>query len=169
MMRLPDCPDHGRLVLDLAQGRLDDRAAVEAEAVRSSCQRCSQWWTEQLEGTLAVSIDAAVDRALREFRPARRRLPAWLPAAAAAALVAGAAVLWYGGDGVTPDAPIQEALVQESFDSDLNGDGRVDASDMGFTVHVEKSPGEAPSGASGEVIFADNLDSGDLDGWTSGT
>jgi hypothetical protein len=169
MMRIPNCPDHGRLVLNLAQGRLDDRDAAEAEAVRTSCPACAEWWSEQFDGEPAASIDAAVERAFSDVRPSRRRLPAWLPAAAAAVLVAGAAALWYAGDRVTAQRPRHEAVVQEGFDSDLNGDGTVDTSDIGFTVHVEGSPSEAPSGSTGEVIFADSLDGGELSGWTSST
>ncbi len=168
-MRTPDCPDHGRLLLDLAQGRLDDRASAEAESVRSSCPVCAGWWRKEFEGELAASLDAAVEKAIGEFRPARRRVSAWMPAAAAAALAVGTAALWYGGDKVSIEDSNQGALVQESFDSDLNGDGMIDTSDLGFTVHLDGEPDNVPPSSDGDVIFADSLDSGDLAGWTSKT
>jgi len=169
-MRLPECPDHGRLALDLAQGRLEDHAALEAESVTSSCPTCSGWWRQHLDGELAASLDAAVETAIAEFRPARRRVRTWMPVAAAAVLAVGAGALWYGGSGRTYDQPNRGALIQESFDSDVNGDGTVDTSDLGFTVHIIGQPSAAaPAAGSGEVIFADSLDSGDLAGWTSKT
>ncbi len=168
-MRLPDCPDHGRLVLDLAQGRLDDRASAAAESVLASCPVCAGWWREELEGELAASLDATVATAFGHFRPARRRVPVWMPAAAAATLAVGAVALWYGGHNVALEDPNRGALVQESFDSDLNGDGTIDTSDLGFTVHVVGQPSAAEPGTSNDVIFADSLDSGELAGWTSKT
>lgn len=169
-MRIPDCPDHGRLVLDLAQGRLDDRESAEAESVRTSCPVCAGWWQTELEGDLAAGFDDTVATAIAGFQPARRRVPVWLPAAAAATLVVGAAALWYGGDRLAFEETSQGALVQESFDSDINGDGTIDASDLGLTVHIEGRPSAAAPGATaGDVIFADSLDSGDLAGWTSNT
>lgn len=168
-MRLPDCPDHERLVLDLAQGRLDDRASAEAESVRSTCPVCAGWWREELEGELAASLEATIETAIEGFRPSRRRLPVWMPAAAAAALAVGAAAVWYSGEQVTLDDSNRGALVQESFDSDVNGDGMIDTTDLGFTVHVVGQPSAVAPGTGGDVIFADSLDSGDLSGWTGKT
>ena len=169
-MRLPNCPNHGRQMLDLAQGRLDDRAAAEAEEVRVSCPVCSAWWDSELEGDLAASLDAAVAAGLKEFRPVRRRLSAWMPAAAAALLVVGAVAIWFGGHDVAITEPALTALVSESFDNDVNGDGVVDTSDLGLTVHIVGNPDPDSRPASdGEVIFADGLDSGDLSRWSSNT
>ena len=162
-MRAPDCPDHGRLVLDLALGRLDDRSAVDAEAVRLSCPSCAAWWRSELEATAAVAVDEAVRSAFAAFQPpARSRVARWLPVAAALALAAGAGVLWYQHGAVqapgstTPAGP----LAHESFDGDRDGDGVIGIEDLGFTVKVEQAR---------EAIFADTLDSGELAGWTTNT
>jgi hypothetical protein len=86
----------------------------------------------------------------------------WLPVAAAAALAAGASVLWYQQSGVqspgstTPAGP----LAQESFDGDRDGDGVIGVEDLGFTVETQ---------AAREPIFADTLDGGELAGWTPHT
>jgi hypothetical protein len=158
MMKAPACPEHERLVLDLAQGRLDDAAAAEADAVRTGCPVCSAWWREELEGDLAATLDTAVEQAFDQFTPARRRIPAWMPAAAAAVVAVGAGVLWYGSGDVAVDGT--STVVQESFDGDLDGDGTVDPSDLGFAVY--QAGGD-------EAIFADSLDAGDLSDWTSNT
>jgi len=159
-MRTPDCPDHGRLVLDLAQGQLDEICAAQAEAIRSSCPVCSAWWHAELEGELAVSLDGVVAQAFDQFQPARRRLPAWMPAAAAAALAVGAGALWYGPGNVPVMETAHPTLAQESFDGDLDGNGTIDASDLGFAVHGNQGQ---------EAIFTDSLDTGDLSDWTSET
>jgi hypothetical protein len=163
MMRAPTCPDHGRLVLDLALGRLDDRSAAEAEAVRLSCPICAGWWRSEIEAATAVAVDQAVGSVFAAFQPpARSRVTRWLPVAAAAALAAGAGVLWYQHGAVqtsmatAPPSP----LAQESFEGDRDGDGVVGLEDLGLAVHVETSH---------DVIFADTLEDGELAGWTSHT
>ena len=162
-MRAPNCPDHGRLVLDLALGRLDDRSAAEAEAVRVSCPSCAGWWRSELEAATFVAVDLAVGSVFAAFQPpARSRVTRWLPVAAAAALAAGAGVLWYQHGAVqspgstTPAGP----LAQESFDGDRDGDGVIGIEDLGFTVKVEQAR---------EAIFADTLEDGGLAGWTPHT
>jgi len=159
-MRPPTCPDHGRLVLDLAQGRLNDRDAEQAETIRSSCPVCSSWWQAEFEGELAASLDGVVEQAFAQFQPGRRRLPAWMPAAAAAAVAVGVGVLWYGPANVPVDETAHKTLTQESFDGDLNGDGSVDATDLGFAVHGNDGGG---------AIFTGSLDTGDLSDWDSET
>lgn len=163
MMHAPDCPNHGRLVLDLALGRLDDRSAVEAEAVLLSCPSCAGWWRTELEAAAAVAVDQAVGSVFADFQPpARSRVARWLPVAAAATLAAGAALLWYQHGVVqtsvatAPPSP----LAQESFDGDRDGNGVVGLEDLGLAVHVETSR---------DVIFADTLEDGELAGWTTNT
>ena len=162
-MRAPTCPDHGRLVLNLALGRLDDRSAAEAEAVRLSCPSCAGWWRSELEAAAAVAVDQAVGSVFAAFQPAARsRATRWLPVAAAAALAAGAALLWYQHGAMqtsvatAPPGP----LAQESFEGDRDGNGVVGLEDLGLAVHVE---------ASHDVIFADTLEDGELAGWTPHT
>jgi len=163
MMHAPDCPNHGRFVLDLALGRLDDRSAVEAEAVLLSCPSCAGWWRTELEAAAAVTVDQAVGSVFADFQPpSRSRVARWLPVAAAVALAAGAGVLWYQHGAVqssgstTPAGP----FAQESFDVDRDGNGVVGLEDLGLAVHVETSR---------DVIFADTLEDGELAGWTSHT
>jgi hypothetical protein len=163
MMRAPTCPDHGRLLLDLALGRLDDRSAAEAEAVRLSCPSCAGWWRSELEAATAVAVDQAVGSVFAAFQPpARGRVTRWLPVAAAAALAAGAGVLWYQHGAVRAPGSTMPAgaLAQESFDGDRDGDGVIGIEDLGFTVKVEQAR---------EAIFADTLDGGELAGWTTNT
>jgi hypothetical protein len=156
VMKIPSCPNHGRLVLDLAQGRLDDSSAAEAETVRSTCPECSEWWRNELEGDLSNRIDRSVEAAFESFRPAtHRRRSIWMPAAAAAALVVGGGLLWH-----SIDQGARHTVARESFDGDVDNDGVVTPSDLGFTVHTEPAS---------EAIFDGNLDSGDLSGWTSKT
>ena len=158
MMRIPTCPEHGRLVLDLALGRLDDQAAAEAESVRTSCPECAAWWRAELEGELAHRFDHSIETAFESFSPARRRRPAWMPVAAAAALAVGGGLLWYAS-GTIDEAHLQ-TLSQESFDGDLDSNGVVDPSDLGFTLHMDNAS---------EAIFDGDLDNGDLTGWNSST
>ena len=162
-MHAPACPDHGRLVLDLALGRLDDRTAVEAEAVRLACPACAGWWRSELEGAAASAVDQAVASTFAAFQPpAARRTARWLPVAAAAALAAGAGLLWYQHGAVSPPGSTTAPgpLAHESFDGDRDGDGVVGLDDIGYKVVVEQPR---------EAIFADTLDGGDLAGWTPQT
>ena len=162
-MHAPACPDHGRLVLDLALGRLDDRAAITAEAVRVACPECAAWWRSELEGAAASAVDQAVGSAFASFQPpASSWVARWLPVAAAATLAAGAGLLWYQHGAVetsvatVPTSP----LAQESFEGDRDGNGVVGLEDLGFAVHVEKTS---------DVIFTETLEDGELAGWTSHT
>ena len=165
-MKSPECLHHGRTALDLAQGRLDDVSAAEAEQILASCPVCSAWWSTNLEGTAAHSVDEAVDQAFAAFQPPRRRrIPVWMPAAAALLLMVGAGLLWSPAnpDPVSADHPTGTTeFVHESFDGDVDGDGVVGVSDLGFDL----ISGEAQADGS---IFEDNVDSGDLSNWSSRT
>ena len=163
MMRTPPCPDHGRLVLDLALGRLDDRSTVEAEAARVECPRCAAWWRSELEGATAAAVEQAVGSTFAAFEPpVRSRVARWLPVAAAATLAAGAGLVWYQHGAVQSPAPTTgpSTVAQESFESDRDGDGVVGLDDLGLAVHDEKTR---------QVIFADTLEDGELAGWTPHT
>ncbi len=157
-MRIPTCPEHGRLVLDLALGRLDDQAGTAAESIRTSCPECAAWWRAEFEGDLAHHLDRSIEIAFESFRPARRRRTMWMPAAAAAALAVSGGLLWYGNSDVNEAQ--QQTLAQESFDGDLDSNGLVDPSDLGFALHMENAS---------EAIFNGDLDNGDLTGWNSNT
>jgi hypothetical protein len=163
MMRAPHCPDHDRLVLDLALGRLEDAPAAAAEQVRESCPICSAWWRTELEGPAAAALDPVVNASIAAFEPpARRRVLRWLPVAAAATLAVAAGLLWQQHRAQPPvltHADPAEVTV-ENFDGDRDGNGVVDVADLGFAVHVERT---------GSAIFTDSLDDGQLTGWTPHT
>lgn len=94
-MNSPNCPDHGRLVLDLALGRLDDAAAIEAESISESCPICRAWWREQFESEAAAVVDAAVAATFSDLQlPERRRGYGWMAAAAAVIMTLGVGSLW---------------------------------------------------------------------------
>lgn len=162
-MRAPHCPNHGRLVLDLALGRLEDGPAAAAEEVRASCPICSAWWRAELEGPAATELDTVLQSTIAEFMPpARRRVARWLPVAAAATLAAAAGLFWHQHRAQPPvlTHADQKAVTVESFDGDRDGNGVVDIADLGFAVHVDRA---------GEAIFTDTLDDGQLTGWTPHT
>ena len=94
-MNSPNCPDHGRLVLDLALGRLDDAAAFEAESISESCPVCREWWREQFSSDAAAVVDEAVAVTFSDLQlPARRRGYGWMAAAAAVVMTLGVGTIW---------------------------------------------------------------------------
>ena len=101
-MHSPNCPDHGRLVLDLAMGRLEDAAALEAESASTSCPVCRGWWLERFEGGPAGVVDEAVAATFSNLQlPARRRGYGWMAAAAAVVMTFGVGTIWML-QGTTP-------------------------------------------------------------------
>lgn len=164
-MRVPTCPTHGRLVLDLALGRLADDAAAEAENVRSVCTSCATWWREELEGPEAAELEHVLSASFASFvPPARRRMPRWMSVAAAATLAVGAGLVWYQhrSDPQMLTKVQPTAVSVATFDGDSDGNGSIDVTDSGFVaVHAGAAPEDA--------IFADSLDNGDLTGWTPHT
>jgi hypothetical protein len=163
-MKSPSCPDHGRIVLDLAQGRLDDLRAAEAEQILESCPVCASWWQANLEGEAVLGVDHVVEHAFAAFQPPRRRrIALWMPAAAALLIMVGAGLLWNAGDRdpVSVDRSSGGVeLVRGSFDGDVNGDGVVGVTDSGFELVSDEASADSP-------IFESNVDSGDLAGWSS--
>lgn len=104
-MTHPTCPDHGRLVLDLALGRLDDASAARAEEARTSCSVCRRWWREQLSGSAVKPVDDAVAKAFAELElPARRSSRRWMAVAAAVVMTVGVGLLWMSRDPLEPGA-----------------------------------------------------------------
>ena len=111
----PNCPDHGRLALDLALGRLDGVESTAAEIVSSSCPTCRAWWRENLEGEAADLVDRAVAGVFAELQlPGRQRGHRWLAAAAAAVMTLGVGTLWLieRSPSVNPVAPERTAAIQ---------------------------------------------------------
>jgi hypothetical protein len=171
-VKAPNCPEHGRLVLDLARGRLDDVRASDAERVLDTCPVCSAWWSTHLEGHVADAVDQAVDRSFAAFSPPqRRRVSGWMPAAAAVLLLVGAGLLWSPGDRAPAPADHPTGsfdVARESFDGDIDGDGIVGVSDLGLRMGSEPTPKKQPR-SDKQSIFDDGVDSGDLANWSSRT
>jgi hypothetical protein len=193
MMNSPNCPEHGRLVLDLAQGRLDDAAAERAELVSESCPVCAAWWREQFEGSDAAVIDRAVAGVIDDLRlPTRRRRRGWMAAAAAIVMSLGVGTIWVSQRGATIDEvpPPKTASIQAlDFESQravgvaevvdvLNFEGLVGnpAVDLqGVRLKIEDHELRVVDGAdqesreAGEELFSGGFDSGDLGSWVPTT
>ena len=189
MMIAPSCPDHDRLVLDLALGRLDDEAAAEADAVIESCAVCGAWWRERFEGATADGVDEVVASTLGELRlPARRRSHRWLAAAAVAVMVFGASALWLTRETGTAAPERVEVTAIQSIDFEdaelqpLAIAASADLDERQVTQQAAFSPApvraeeiriaEAPpidAEINPEPLFNGGFESGDLTGWGSGT
>jgi hypothetical protein len=124
MMISPNCPEHGRLVRDLALGRLENDAALDAEVVRSTCGVCRRWWQEQFEGSTAEVVDDAVAAAFTELQlPSRRRSHGWWAIAAVAVMTAGVATLWLGRAPTPADrATVDRVALIASLDFEVPGE-----------------------------------------------
>jgi len=117
----PNCPDHGRLVLDLALGRLDDEAAGKAESVRESCPVCRAWWHEHFESDAAQAVDDVVAVTFSDLQlPARRRSHRLMAAAAAVVMAFGVGTLWVSLNSPTVDEEIPARTVSiRTFDFEV--------------------------------------------------
>jgi len=156
-MKPPRCPSHGPVVLDLALGRLDDDAAVQAEETLRTCGACSEWWRAHLEGEAATVVDRAVSGAFAGFSaPRRRLLRPWMAAAAMA--VFGLTLLWTPdlirtapqppataaedtptAAGMAPAGPSAEAVETSRVLDAVFGSGR-SATDAGALARVLGAP-----------------------------
>lgn len=194
-LRQDPCQDHGRLVLDLALGRLDDDRARVAERARQTCPSCRSWWEDSLEGEPAVEVDRAVAEAFASFeaprnlhRSSHQRL--WL-AAAAVFVVAVLGLLLEPGrggksslpGGIADDAladgarPPVTSAVQATGETSAGSD-RIFAADFesGTVGETDADPDRIfagfETGAGGETdadpgrIFAENFESGDMASWS---
>lgn len=184
----PNCPDHGRLVLDLALGRLDDAAAAEAESISESCPTCRAWWNEQFEGEAADVVDAAVAVALTDLRlPERRRSRGWIAAAAAIVMAFGVGTLWVAQNNTKVDEDVAPQMVAiQTFDFEVPEAvaefARVEVSDPDSAPIEQPSPQRvfaeedlaavaAPVEVeeSSEPLFSGSFESGDFGGWVPST
>jgi hypothetical protein len=153
MMDCPRCPDHGRKVLDLALGRLDDEDGVRAEKILRSCDVCSGWWQAHLEGDAASVVDSAVGEAWAGFSaPRRRRLRPWL--AAAAAVVFALTVYWAQDLGRGSHQP--PAVVAEAGPEGEPGQ-RADLRWTAVPRDLPASAEVAPAGLSAEAVETDRV------------
>jgi len=159
--QIPTCVEHGRSVLDLALGLLDDDRAATAEHALTECPACRSWWREQLEGESAV--DDAVAEAFAGFQAPRQIVEAprrsyrqpWLAAAAvAAACVAGFWAL--EEQSAVEPAATARAAAEEIFVEDFESDPEV------IVVAGQEVSGEPRA----EELFASGFESGDAAGWS---
>jgi hypothetical protein len=144
---------------ELARGLLDDDQGTRAEGLRESCPQCAAAWTSVFDDPVVENLDAAVAEAFGNFAPPARH-HRWLAAAAAAVLaigIGGTSLMWHRDD-VVPAAPSPSAsLAAVDFESgELSGLVVVDHDNLA---------GETASGS--EAVFENDLEDGDLSGWTS--
>jgi len=120
-MNSPNCPAHGRLVLDLALGRLDDETAVVADEALASCPVCREWWQEKFETEDAAVVDKAVALVFSDLQlPVRRRNHGWMAVAAAAVMTIGVGTLWMARDPL-PVAPVvaESTVAMQTMDFEV--------------------------------------------------
>ena len=189
-MIAPNCPDHGRTVLDLALGRLDDEAALQAEGLLDTCPVCRDWWQEQFGGEDVATVDAAVAEIFNGLElPTRRRSHGWMAVAAVAVMTLGVAGLWLARapQSVQPVAPELTASIQ-TMDFEIPDDVVLTppadpvVEQTEATAAVETAPVEleteivvaesvaveAPAKTETEPLFAGGFESGDLSDWATG-
>jgi hypothetical protein len=164
-MKVPNCPDHANLVLELARGLLDDREALRAENVRQGCVHCKAWWSETFNSEAMAAVHEAVAESFSDFRAPARRRRAWLAAAAAAVLAIGigATSVFWSGSGerqAGPIAPESNGAVLATWDFE---DGKAPA----VSASVSDAPAPDAERASDPAVFNSDLESGDLSGWSS--
>lgn len=193
----PSCPDHGRLVLDLALGRLDDDLAVDAEHALETCPGCRSWWHEHLEGDAAEAVDGAVATAFAGLELPARRRGSWLAAAAVIVMTVGVGALWLTPDRAAPDrVATRQAVTIQALDFEtpdaLDGLALVDiaipdpdpepvpaepssrlipaaAVTAAPTRIADTAPAEVAVTESPELLFAGGFETGDLGAWVPKT
>ncbi len=186
----PNCPDHQRLVLDLALGRLDDEAAIAAESIGESCPVCRAWWQEQFDGGAAEVVDDAVAAGFTDLKlPRRRSNRGWMAAAAAVVMALGVGTIWVSQKHAPMDETmaLRTASIQKlDFESFNEADefAMIEVPDPDpapvartlaqrsiveeTTVDVA-SPVEVASADSSKTLFVGSFESGDLGAWVPKT
>ena len=186
----PNCPEHGRLVLDLALGRLEDDAAARAEAVSETCPICRAWWQQQFGGAVTEAVDDAVAATFSDLQlPARRRNHGWMAAAAAIVMAFGVGTLWVSQRATKADdvaAPRVASIQTLDFEiPDTVGEfATIEVPDpdpapvvravfprviVDETVIAESSPTVVAVEESSKVLFAGSFETGDLGAWVPKT
>lgn len=154
------CREHGDLMLELAQGLLDDDDAAIAERLRQECDGCHAWWNQTFSDEALATIDSAVANAFDHFEGRRRMEPIHWLAAAAVTFVLGASLLSGGLDEPT-QTPVQMAEQQEIAPA-LEEAVQPAADDLHDTAYAPEA-----THASSTLIFSGGFESNDLSGWTS--
>jgi hypothetical protein len=164
MMNSPNCPEHSRLVLDLALGRLDDDAAAQAEAISESCPVCRAWWQAQFTGEEMAIVDEAVASVFDGLDlPERRRGHGWMALAAAMVMALGATALWLAQSPMSPGADQASPVVVErmaaiqsmDFESPAAVVAQTEPTSGPAAVVAIEEPGFAP--VEGEVLVTDEI------------
>jgi hypothetical protein len=164
-MTVSNCPEHGNLVLELARGRLDDRRAMEAEAVCRNCAVCAQWWGDTFGDEGVAELDSAVAEVFQSFVPPKHRRFGWLAAAAAAVLAVGlgtTTLLWHDAE-IAPSGPASASTTGAALSTwDFEGGG------LEVTEMAAADPAAPGDHARGEApVFTSGLETGDLSSWSS--
>ncbi|MBD3872909.1 MAG: hypothetical protein IFK91_08345 [Acidobacteria bacterium] len=164
-MTVSNCPEHGNLVQELACGRLDDRRAMEAEAVRGDCAVCAQWWSDTFGEESVAELDAAVAEVFQSYVAPKRRRFGWLAAAAAAVLAVGlgtTTLLWHDAE-IAPSGPASVSTAGAALSTwDFESGGLDTVETMAADTPI---PGDQAGGET--AVFESGLESGDLSSWTS--
>ena len=164
-MTVPNCPEHGNLVLELARGLLDDQEAVRAEQARIDCDHCSQWWGRSFGDDSLSVLDTAVDEVFSSWVPPARQRRVWLAAAAAAVLAIGlgtTTLTWR--DGEVAPASARSA----STTADVLSVMDFESGTAEELIAVDDVSPDGLGDTAGEAaVFVSGLESGDLSGWSS--
>lgn len=159
VMTLPNCPDHGDLMRDLARGRLGDEPSLTAESVREECPHCASWWAAAFRGGAFEAVEAAVTDGIASFAPTPSRRREWLAVAAVVVLaigIGGVSTLWRGSRTMPSSA---DAVVSTmNFETGV----LVDA-----VAEVEDAVVESSELTAEPALFSSDLESGDLATWSS--
>ena len=158
-MTVSNCPEHGDLMRDLARGRLDDERSLRAETVREECTECARWWNETFSGEAYDAVDGSVAEAISSFVLPTRRRYWWLAAAAALVLAVGigsTSILWRDA----PTSPSYAGDEVSTWDFEPGTLDKVDAAEGEVADGRDEPSGKA-------AIFASDLESGDLSGWST--
>lgn len=167
---LPDCPDHGQVMLDLALGNLQGCEAERAESLLDECPICRQWWVSALEGDSASDLARVVEQVFASFQAVeRRKRVGWMPLAAAALIALAVALVLQTRPPSAPDDPgthsDQAVLFVESFEPATVGSTEDNPALVSLQFETT-SPAPVPEDDSA-VIAGENLETGDLAGWSS--
>jgi hypothetical protein len=154
-MNRPHCSIHGDLARDLALGALGDDETRRAEEALAGCGRCRDWWAA-LE---VEAVELGVAQGLAAFRPPAQRPAArpvagraWARIAAAAVLVAGGGAAWLAIGG-RPDPGAGDGAAAQG------------AERRGAVAAAANADAARTEGRRGEILLADDLESGTLDAW----
>jgi hypothetical protein len=164
-MTVSNCPEHGNLVQELACGRLDDRRAMEAEALRQDCAVCARWWCDTFGDEPMAELDSAVAEVFQNFVVPKQRRFGWLAAAAAAVFAVGVGtttLLWNDAE-IAPSGPASVSTTGAVLSTwDFEG-GEID------TVVTMAADTPVPGDLAGAeaAVFESDLESGDLSSWAS--